>query len=822
MRNYRILLSILILLVCNHPVSLPAQSLEFDYSTYLGGWGGWHWCEDIAVDSNNCAYVCGNTGSTEFPIINAYQTSMAGADEWAKGDVFVTKFSSSGSSLVYSTYLGGWTRDWPHGICIDSENNAYIAGYTWSDDFPIKNAYQSWRSQTDPYYSGFIAKLSSSGSSLVYSTYLEGKDKEREASCTGICVNSENQAYVTGWTSSSNTFPIVNAYQPWWNEHGGVFVTIFSSSGSSLIYSTFLGTNTSHRYSFGEDICLDSENCFYVTGRTGTTDFPVVNPYQSMLSSWADTTHPSDDMFVTKFTSSGSSLVYSTYLGGHIDGISDNECGYSICVDSNNCAYVIGATSSSVFPIVNAYQSTFPVPPEIDYRQALSVTKFSSSGSSLIYSTYLGGGYEFVHQVNSICVDSGNRLYVTGSTYSDDFPVLNAYSSLKQGESDAFITVFSSSGSSLAYSTYLGGDDYMGGIGQERGAGICLDSENRIYVFGETWSYNFPIKNPYQSSVDAADHFSYAFVCRLKWRFPTPPPTPTPEGYHTPPPAFATPTPEGYHTPHPTIATPTPEEYTTPTPPTIPTPTPLRPIIDSGDYNGDGTSDIAIFREGSGLWAVRRITRVYFGGSSDIPISGDYNDDGTSDIGIFRPVSGLWAVRGVTRSYFGSSSDTAVPGDYNGDGYCDIGIFRDSSGLWAVRGVTRTYFGTVSDRPATGDYNGDGTKGIALFRGSSGLWALRGISRIYFGSSSDESVPGDFNGNGAWETGIFRPSSGLWAIRGVTRAYFGSSSDWPVPADYNGIGSDSIGIFREGSGLWAIQGVTRVYFGSNSDIPVTR
>ena len=240
------------------------------------------------------------------------------------------------------------------------------------------------------------------------------------------------------------------------------------------------------------------------------------------------------------------------------------------------------------------------------------------------------------------------------------------------------------------------------------------------------------------------------------------------------------------------------------------------------DYDGDGTSDIGIFRGSSGLWAIRGVTRAYFGGLSDTVAPGDYDGDGTTELGIFRPASGLWALRGVTRTYFGVSSDQPLPGDYDGDGTADVGIFRAGAGMWAIRGVTRVYFGRSSDTPAPGYYDGSARKGIGIFRGSSGLWAIRGVTRAYFGSSSDTVVPGDYNGDGTWEAGIFRPSSGLWAIRGVTRSYFESVSDQPVPADYSGDSMDKIGVFRDDSGLWAVQGSTRVYFGSSADTPVTR
>ena len=254
----------------------------------------------------------------------------------------------------------------------------------------------------------------------------------------------------------------------------------------------------------------------------------------------------------------------------------------------------------------------------------------------------------------------------------------------------------------------------------------------------------------------------------------------------------------------------------------VPAPTPFRPVIGSGDFNGDGSSDIAIFRKSSGLWAVRGVTRVYFGGPSDAPVCGDYDGDGTTGIGIFRKSTSLWAIRGITHLYFGSSSDIATPGDYDGDGCCDIGIFRLGEGLWAIRGISRVYFGGNHDTVVSGDFNGDGSDDIAVFRASSGLWALREISRLYFGRYGDLGVSGDYNGAGTSTVGIFRASSGLWAIRGVTRDYLGSILSWPVPADYDGNTADEIGIFESGSGLWMIRGLTRVYFGTAGVVPVTR
>ncbi len=242
----------------------------------------------------------------------------------------------------------------------------------------------------------------------------------------------------------------------------------------------------------------------------------------------------------------------------------------------------------------------------------------------------------------------------------------------------------------------------------------------------------------------------------------------------------------------------------------------------SGDYDGDGSAEIAVFRPATGLWAIRGLSRFYFGENGDIPVPGDYDGDARSEAAVFRENSGLWSVRGLTRAYLGRDDDIPAPGDYDGDEICEFAVFRETTGLWAVRGVTRCYFGRPGDLPVAGDYAGEGTEAIAVFRSAGGLWAVRSDSRIYFGREGDRAVPGDYTGSGNSTVGIFRPSSGLWAIRGVTRSYFGRTGDRPSPADYDGAALDRFGIFRGLSGLWAIKGRSRVYFGSSGDIPVTR
>ena len=331
---------------------------------------------------------------------------------------------------------------------------------------------------------------------------------------------------------------------------------------------------------------------------------------------------------------------------------------------------------------------------------------------------------------------------------------------------------------------------------------------------------------------------------------PTPPPsasptatptaTPSPTAGITPTPsptvtASATPSPTSSPTPSPSpalTATPTPSPSATPAPSSTPSvrPTPTcgpsvareKMVLQSGDYDGDGMSDIAVFRRSTGLWAVKGITEVFFGRTDDHPVAGDYDGDGTSDIAVFRPSTGLWAIRDISRTYFGETGDEGAPGDYDGDGCADIAIFRQATGLWSIMGLTRVYYGKSGDWPVPGDYEGGGNNLIGIYRPASGLWAIKGLTRFYFGNGEDWPVSGDYNGDTVREAGIFRPSCGLWAVRGLTRVYFGDCTVWPRTADFSGDGTDGVGIFRPHTGLWALRGITRTYFGNSLDMPVTR
>jgi len=241
------------------------------------------------------------------------------------------------------------------------------------------------------------------------------------------------------------------------------------------------------------------------------------------------------------------------------------------------------------------------------------------------------------------------------------------------------------------------------------------------------------------------------------------------------------------------------------------------------DFNGDGDTEVGIFRPSSGLWALRGLDWAGFGGSGDKPVPADYDGDGDSEIAIFKASTGLWAIRGQDWAGFGGPGDIPVPADYDGDGDDEIAIYKPSTGLWAIRGQDWAGFGgSAGDIPVPADYDGDGDEDIAIFQPSTGLWAIRGQNWAGFGGPGDIPVPADYDGDGDDEIAIYKPSTGLWAIRGQDWAGFGGSpGDIPVPGDYDGDGDDDIAIYQPSTGLWAIRGQDWAGFGGAAgDIPL--
>jgi hypothetical protein len=449
------------------------------YSTYLGGTA-----EDdgyaIAVDGSGNAYVTGQTKSTNFPTVaGAYQTANGGAF-----DVFVTKIKSDGSSLIYSTYVGGSGNDSGNAIAVDGSGNAFVAGGTGSTtNFPTTSgAYQ--KTFGGGAIDAFVFELASSGGSLTYSTLIGGSGDDV---ATGLALAKDNSGdtFVVGSTGSTNFPTTAGTIQTAIKGASNGFVTKVNSTGSALVYSTYLGAGTGD---LASAVAVDASNNAYVTGSTQNSTFPTTSgAFQTTCGTAANCNGGLYDAFVSVIKPDGSGFVYSTFLGG-----SNADQGLGIAVDSSGDAYVTGLTLSNTdFPTKGAIQPTYG-----GGAQDAFVTALNPSGSALLYSTYLGG--TLADAGAGITVDGNKNVYVTGQTNSSTgFPTANATQSALKGGNDAFVSEINAAGTQLLFSTYLGGslneDSTASGSSVSPVGAIAVDSTGaNIYVAGNTASTDFP------------------------------------------------------------------------------------------------------------------------------------------------------------------------------------------------------------------------------------------------------------------------------------------------------------------------------------------
>ena len=298
----------------------------FSYGTYLGGTGA----DEIlgmAVDSAGNVYLTGYTGSSTFPTtVGAFRTT-----DLSGMDVFVTKLTPDLSAMVYSTYLGGGGEEVANNIAVDSAGNAYITGYTKSGDFPVMSSYQATLSGSQDV---FVTKLNITGNALVYSTYLGGNGGSDAG--YSIAVDGAGSAYVSGYATSANFPTTAGAVDTSYNNGEG-FVTKFSSDGSALLYSTFIGGGN---FDAAYSVAVDASGNAAVVGETQSTDFPVTaSAYQTALAGGRD-------IFVAKLNAAGTAFTYGTYLGGNND-----DQGLGAAVHASGKIYVTGYTSSNNFDV---------------------------------------------------------------------------------------------------------------------------------------------------------------------------------------------------------------------------------------------------------------------------------------------------------------------------------------------------------------------------------------------------------------------------------------------------------------------------------------
>jgi hypothetical protein len=247
-------------------------------------------------------------------------------------------------------------------------------------------------------------------------------------------------------------------------------------------------------------------------------------------------------------------------------------------------------------------------------------------------------------------------------------------------------------------------------------------------------------------------------------------------------------------------------------------------IFDGHDFDGNGSSDVSVFRASNGRWYIKDVGSYVWGTTGDIPVNGDYNGDGITDVAVWRSSNGRWYLKGIGGASWGMSGDIPVPGNYNGDvnGMTDIAVWRPSNGHWYIKGIGGANWGTLGDVPVPGDYNGDGTTEIAVWRPSNGRWYIKGVGGTVWGTLGDIPVPGDYNGDGTTEIAVWRPSNGRWYIKGVGGTLWGTSGDIPAPGDYNGDGITDFAVWRPTNGRWYIKGMGGYIWGMAGDIPLVR
>lgn len=488
----------------------PNRALVVDpvlsYSTYLGG-SSIDAANGIAVAPDNTAFIAGGTFSSDFPTVHPLQTNKGGGADFPQ-DAFVSKISADGSTLLYSTFLGGSNTDVANSIAVDSFGNAYVTGTTLSYDFPVTpgsantlcggdgKCGASWNPGGLIVPNAFVAKLNIAGSGLVYSTFIGYYE-----SVTGmsIAVDGNGNGYIVGQVGPNLTpnvvipvsttppppFPIVGGFQTVFGGGTDCYLVKLDATGSTIPYSTYIGGDA-------QDTCnavaVDSGGNAYLTGLTYSGNFPIsLGVPQTVYGGMGDA-------FLTKVNPNligSSSLVYSTYLGGN--GL---DQGSGVAVDKSGNAFVAGMTNStspSSFPVTaNVLRSNCALDSLGNCEGDAFVAKMNPSGTALVYSTYLGGtGAE---AGVGIALDTSGDAFLTGSTVSTDFPIAGTVfqPNFGGGNADVFVAELNPTGTALIYSTYLGGTN------TDIGTGIAVDSNGSAYVTGQTCSPDFPLANPLQ------------------------------------------------------------------------------------------------------------------------------------------------------------------------------------------------------------------------------------------------------------------------------------------------------------------------------------
>jgi len=456
------------------------------WGTYYGGTGQYDEGYNISLDSNDNVCITGWAQSTSGIATNGeYQTIFGGG----LYDVFIAKFNSSGSSLLWGTYYGGSGNSGGYGITLDASDNIYVTG--WASPSGIITTVGAYQMNFGGgSFDAFVAKFSSDGTSLIWGTYYGGTGFDVPA--YNLVLDSSDNILISGYTSSTSSIATAGAYRTSFAGNVDVFIAAINSTGTGLIWGTYYGGT-------GDDetdgIAIDSNNDIYITGyTTSVTGIATAGAFRTFYSG-------NYDAFVTKFNSTGTNLLWGTYYGGSFIDI-----GYGIALDTGNNVYVSGWTSSmNGMTTLGAFQTN-----HAGVFDAL-IAKFNPTGSNLLWGTYFGS--QGLDQAFGIALDANSNVYVTGYTTSvAGITTTNAYQTSFGGDTtDAIVAKFDPTGTSLLWSTYLGG------TGDEYSNSICLNSNNDVYIIGYADSSNgIATTGAYQTSnVGGNNTFVAKFSCTI-------------------------------------------------------------------------------------------------------------------------------------------------------------------------------------------------------------------------------------------------------------------------------------------------------------------
>ena len=783
------------------------------YSTYLGGG-----CLDdgraLAVDASGSAYVIGNTETRDqtpvctqtFPITaGVFQTTHGSHGE----DVFVTKLNPAGSALVYSTYLGGGIHGGPvnapddegSGIAVDAAVNAYVTGITVSTDFPTtagafqttlaNNGFCSDFHTTENCSDAFVAKINSTATALLYSTFL-GKNDIEEGNA--IVIDALGRAYVTGSAESPDFPTTAGAYQTA-NRCAGTnaFVTVMNPTGTALVASTMIGGSTgvtgTNCSDAAQTILRDRAGNIYIAGHTRSADFPTT-------ADALQKTHGGGgggssffcqsgycDGFVAKFDAGLSVLRYSSLLGG-----SGDDSPQALAADAVGNVYVAGATTSVNFPATaGALQTALP-----------------AGGVSGGWTGTLG-------------------LRTWTDTNLNHVPECDLTNPNANGECGAVAN------STTVMSLQRNGAALVGGNQHDTVQGTLASQSSGSFTFNVTIATGCSVAPTGSLTANTATNALSATVYSTDTTCPIR--TYSLQKVSEPPDGFVV----RFKFPGARPA----EDFDGDGKADV---TVYRP----------GTGVWYILNSSS---AYTTYSTATWGASTDVPVPGDYDGDGKTDAAIYRPSTGQWWVLLSSTGYttyasyaWGVSTDVPVTGDYDGDGRTDVAIYRPSTGQWWVLLSASNYttiasytWGLGGDKPVPGDYDGDGKADVAVYRPSTGAWYVltsgtnyTAFSTYVWGASTDVPVSADYDGDGKSDVAVYRPSTGTWYVLTSTSNYtsfgtyvWGLSTDVPVPADYDGDGKSDVAVYRPSTGTWYVLTSTSNYtafssyvWGASTDVPV--